>query len=116
MSKVQPLERSGLGVASHVRIKQPRLPATVWQITEFAAPTSFSWRSSRRGVITTAGHVVHVGPSGTVSVTLRIDQRGPLARVVGFFTFGLTRRYLAMEAQGLKRRCEPIPPSPPPAG
>ncbi len=106
VSEVQRLDTGGLTTASKVRLKQPRLPAMVWRVTEIEPPTSFSWSASGGGVTTTAGHLVRAGQDGTVRVTLSIDQHGPMARVLGLFTSGLTRRYLHMEAQGLKRRCE----------
>jgi hypothetical protein len=39
-------------------------------------------------------------------VTLSVSYGGPLGVVVGWMLRGLTRRYLALEAAGLKRRCE----------
>jgi len=48
---------------------------------------------------------VPLGPERTL-VRQRVDQRGPLGTLVGALMRGTTRRYLAMEAEGLKARCE----------
>jgi hypothetical protein len=37
---------------------------------------------------------------------LGVDYAGPLGWLVGRLYSGLTRRYIAMEAEGLKRRLE----------
>jgi hypothetical protein len=39
-------------------------------------------------------------------VRQRIEQRGPLGALVGVMLRRLTRRYLELEAQGLKARSE----------
>ena len=44
--------------------------------------------------------------NGTTAVVLSIDQRGAMAGIAGLFTSKLTAKYLAMEAEGLKCRCE----------
>ncbi|MHB8244614.1 MAG: SRPBCC family protein [Acidimicrobiales bacterium] len=93
-------------VGAKVRLKQPRLATMVWEVTELEVETSFTWSASRGGVTTTAGHRLRAKEDGTTGVLLSIDQRGPMAGLVGLFTSKLTRKYLAMEAKGLKRRCE----------
>jgi hypothetical protein len=59
-------------------------------------------------VRTTATHAVT--PAGTDTsrslVTATLDQEGLLGPVVGRATRGLTNRYIEMELQGLKARCE----------
>ncbi|WP_202513189.1 hypothetical protein [Streptomyces sp. SID3343] len=41
-----------------------------------------------------------------MTFTLTLQQSGLLAPVVGMLAGGLTRRYLRMEAEGLKQRSE----------
>ena len=53
-----------------------------------------------------ADHRVTPIDAETVRVTLSIRQSGPLAPIIGHLYAGLTRRYLNMEAQGVKQRCE----------
>jgi hypothetical protein len=44
--------------------------------------------------------------AGGCTATIRLTQRGPAAPLVGALLDGLTRRYLRMEAEGLKSRTE----------
>ncbi|MFC4021892.1 hypothetical protein ACFOW4_28680 [Micromonospora sp. GCM10011542] len=46
-------------------------------------------------------------PDGRSRVELVLDQSGPLAGPIGFLYGDLVRRYLRLEADGLRRRCEP---------
>jgi uncharacterized protein YndB with AHSA1/START domain len=95
-----------LAVGSRVRIKQPRLPAVIWEVTEVAPRESFSWTAKGAGITTVATHRLTPRLPGGVTVSLGIRQRGALARLVGLLTAGMTRRYVRMEADGLKRRSE----------
>ncbi|MDP9101083.1 MAG: SRPBCC family protein [Actinomycetota bacterium] len=104
--KAEPLGSGELAVGARVRLEQPRIPATVWEVTELTPEVAFTWRASRGGVRTTADHRCRATGPRTTTVVLSIDQRGPLAAVVGLLTSGLTRRYLSMEARGLKAHCE----------
>jgi hypothetical protein len=58
------------------------------------------WGSKPRSTVLTAG------PVRGVTVTLSIGRSGLLAWLTDLFYAGLTRRYLTMEIEGLKRVCE----------
>jgi len=106
MQKVETRDPGVLAVGSKVRIKQPKVPAVTWEVTELEPPRSFTWTATSPGVTTVAEHrITPLGPS-TVEVHLGIRRSGPLARLVSALSANLTRRYVTMEAQGLKRRCE----------
>lgn len=105
MTSVTVLEPGPLRVGSTVRIRQPRLPATVWTIDALVPGRSFSWRSRRPGVRTVAEHVIEPDAPGC-TVTLVVRQSGPLAGVSARLFGGLVRRYMRMEAEGLRRESE----------
>jgi len=82
------------------------MPRLVWEISELETGVAWTWRQSSPGGLALAVHeVVPLGPERTL-VRQRVDQRGPLGTLVGALMRGTTRRYLAMEAAGLKARCE----------
>jgi uncharacterized membrane protein len=102
------LDGPGLEVGDRFEIKQPRLPNLVWQVTEVDRGASWTWRQRSFGGTTLATHeVVAQGPSRTL-VRQRIDQRGPVGVAVGVLTRRLTKRYLALEGQGLASRTEQL--------
>jgi len=98
-----------LQVGSRVRIKQPRLPAVVWTVSDLVVGERFTWTSTSPGVSTRASHRV-VGTADASRATLSIDHAGVLGRLVGRLYGGLTRRYVEMEAAGLKQRSEKSAP------
>lgn len=105
-TSVQRLDDGAFTVGSATRVKQPRLPAMVWRVTELDQPRCFAWTATSGGVTTVADHRLRPNGGGGTTVTLSIAQTGLLAPLVGLLTSSLTRRYVAMEARGLKRRCE----------
>ena len=105
VTSVRRLSSQRLQVGSRVRIKQPRLPATVWTVSDLVEGEQFTWTADSPGVRTRFSHRV-VGRDDGSQATLWIDQGGVLGSVVGLLYGGLTRRYLQMEAAGLKRRSE----------
>ncbi len=105
--RVTPLDGSELAVGRRFEILQPRFPRLVWTVTELDAGQGWTWRQRSPGAATEALHELLALDGGRRTlVRQRIDQRGPGGVVVGLLTRGLTRRYLAMEGEGLKRASE----------
>lgn len=95
-----------LQVGSRARIKQPRIPRTVWTVTELVPGRSFTWTTKGPGVLGFARHELTALPEGGTRARLAVEQTGWLGGPVGKLYAGLTDRYLAMEAAGLRRRSE----------
>ena len=106
VTEVVPLDGSGIAVGKRFEIKQPRLPKLVWEVTEFEPGVSWTWRQRSPGGTTLGRHEVLAGDDGRTLVRQSIDQRGPIGVVVGVLMLRLTKRYLALEAAGLKQRSE----------
>ena len=90
---------------SQVRLKQPKLPEGVWDITAWDAPSYFEWTQKTSGITSVAGHRVEALGEGRARLTLTLDMRGLLIPVVLFYR-GLTNRYLNLETEGMKRAAE----------
>jgi uncharacterized membrane protein len=106
MRSVKRLGDGPFGLGSRVRVRQPGLPQTVYTVTEYASGQTFDWASSFPGVTTTAGHQVLAREDGHATARLTVDQRGLLAPLVALFVARMVRRFVTVEAEGLKRRCE----------
>ena len=106
ITRIVPLDGPGIETGKRFEIKQPRLPKVVWEVTEVDPGVSWTWRQRSPGATAFATHeVVSLGSDRTL-VKQRIGQRGPVGVLVGLFMLRLTKRYLALEAQGLKTRSE----------
>jgi len=77
----------------------------VWTVTTLEPGRRFVWKSGMPGMWVYGDHSVEPSGAGT-RATLRLSYDGLLARLMGRLTRGITNRYLAMEANGLKRRSE----------
>lgn len=107
VTSVERLDQGPLRVGSRARIRQPRLPVAVWEVTDFVPGESFTWIARGPGILTTGRHVViPSGGEGHVKVTASLEQAGLLGPLVGLLTKRLTDRYLQTEVSGLKARCE----------
>ena len=92
-------------VGARYVIEQPKLARATWEVTEWAPPHRFTWRSHLTGVTTTGTHVVE--PQGDGSrATLSIDWSGLLAVPVRLAYGRLTQGYLDVEGGNLKERAE----------
>jgi uncharacterized protein YndB with AHSA1/START domain len=105
MRRVERLDSGPLAPGSRVRIEQPRLPVGVWTVTELRAPNTFAWVLRRPGVVATGTHSVWPAPAGS-RVELALTFAGLLAGLIARIGRRLTERYLELESQGLKHRCE----------
>jgi len=104
------LDGADLCLGSRVEIKQPKLPTMLWTVTELDPGRSFTWQAKRTGATMRARHQLRGLAEGPVHVTLGVDQSGPIGRLLGappFSTFA--KRYVQMEADGLKQRSEGRP-------
>ena len=108
VERIVALDGSGIEVGKRFEIKQPRLPNLVWEVTKVDPGVSWTWRQRSAGGSTLATHEVLAAGADRTLVRQRIDQRGPAGVVVGVLMRRLTRRYLELEAQGLKRRSEQL--------
>ena len=107
VSSVELLDPGPLRVGSRARIRQPRLPVAVWQVTELVPGRSFTWVARGPLIVSTGRHeVAPAGGDGHVTVTATLEQAGPVGAVVGLLTRRLTDRYLQTEVRGLKAHCE----------
>ena len=106
VERAVPLDGPAIEVGRRFEIEQPRLPKVVWQVTEVDPGRSWTWRQRSPGSTACASHEVVPVDAGRTLVRQRIDQRGALGVVVGVLMRRLTRRYLHLEADGLKARSE----------
>src|SRR5215471_5649789 len=77
-----------------------------WETIELNG-RSWTWATTSPGLRTEASHVLTRSGEGTVAEQ-SITPSGPLGRLAAFVWRSLTRRYLAIEAAGLKQRSEQV--------
>jgi hypothetical protein len=102
---VRPLDAGPLAVGNRAIVRQPKLFPARWQVTELEEGRSFSWITRGPGILVTARHSIEDVASGS-RATLSLDFSGPLGALFARLSRGLNARYLALEAQGLKKRAE----------
>jgi hypothetical protein len=75
-------------------------------VTVFESPREFTWVAGDPLLTTVARHQIEPQPAGGSTVTMTLEQRGPLWWLFAWLTKGLTQSYVEMEREGLKRRAE----------
>lgn len=92
-------------VGASARVNQPKLPPADWVVTLLEEGHRFDWESRAPGVHVFATHSVE--PSGNGSrARLLVRYQGIIGTLIRALAGSITRRYIALEAQGLKRRSE----------
>lgn len=102
------LDGPNLAVGKRFEIKQPRLPKLVWEVTEVTPGVSWTWAQRSPGGSALARHDVIAESDCRTLVRQEIDQRGVFGALVGRLMRPTTKRYLELEAQGLKARSEQL--------
>jgi uncharacterized membrane protein len=108
IERVVALDGPGIEPGKRFEIKQPRLPTVVWAVTEVDPGRSWTWRAHSPGATAYATHEVVTQVDGTTLVRQRMDQRGPIGVAVGVLMRRMTKRYLELEAKGLKAQSEQL--------
>ena len=104
-SSLQRLDDGPVGVGSRIRIKQPRLVPGNWTITEWNPENNFAWISKGGGATSLANHWIETdGDVCTFHQSMKIS--GFIGRPTAFLLRAIIRRYMDMEATGLKNRSE----------
>ena len=102
------LDGPGLAVGKRFAIKQPGMSKLVWDVTEIDPGSSWTWVQRSPGVLVSARHDVSAQSGGRTLVRQQLDQRGVLGALVGRLMAKKTKRFLELEAQGLKARSEQL--------
>jgi uncharacterized membrane protein len=106
VAAVELLTPAPLTRGSRVRLRQPKLPEGVWDVTAWDPPSYFEWTQKAGGITSVAGHRIEDLGEGRARLTLTLDMRGLLIPVMALFYKGLTNRYMTLEAEGMKRAAE----------
>jgi len=109
VTEAKGLDSPGFDVGNRFSIRQPRLPRLVWEVTEVTPGRSWSWRSHSFAAESIATHELIPAAPGRTDVRQRLQLRGPLGVLTAVTRRRLMRRYLDMEAAGLKHRVEQPP-------
>jgi uncharacterized membrane protein len=97
-----------LAVGKRFSIKQPGMSKLVWKVTEIDPGLSWTWVQSAPGALASARHDVIAQPDGRTLVRQQLVQRGVLGVLVARLMIKKTKRFLQLEAQGLKARSEQL--------
>ena len=105
ITSVRRLGDRPLAVGNRVIIRQPKFPPALWTVTVVEPGHMFTWCSVAPGLRIIGDH--RVAPAGGGSVaTLSLEIEGLFGGAWGSLTKGITERYIALEAEGLKARSE----------
>ncbi|WP_428341742.1 SRPBCC family protein [Mycobacterium sp.] len=99
---------TNLAVGKRFSIKQPGMSRLTWKVTDIDPGLSWTWVQRAPGAFTSARHDVIAQPDGRTLVRQQLDQRGVLGALVARLMAKKTKRFLELEAQGLKARSEQI--------
>lgn len=96
-----------LALGARVRVTQPGLRPMVWTVAALDPGRAFTWTAAAGGVRTAGSHAIEPLDGGERSrLTLGLTQSGALAPLIRLLLGQRTRRYVGLEAAGLKAAAE----------
>lgn len=105
ITSIKRLDGEGFAVGRRAMIRQPKFPPAMWTVSRIVPGRRFEWVNRAPGLRVTGHHAVE--PLGKGSrATLGLSYDGIFGGLLAWMTEGITRRYLEMEAKGLKARAE----------
>ena len=105
VTSIKRLDTGPFVVGSRAVIRQPKFPPALWTVIAIDGRRSFTWSNRAPGIKVIAYHSVDAKGDRS-KATLSLKYEGLLGRLLARMTRGITNRYLAMEAKGLKARSE----------
>ena len=105
VTSVKRLGDAPFAVGTKVLIRQPKFPPALWKVTAIEPQRTFTWVSTAPGLRVVGRHSVAPIAGGS-RATLSLEMHGLFASAFGRLTGGITERYIALEANGLKARSE----------
>jgi uncharacterized membrane protein len=111
MTSVRRLDDGPLRVGSSARIEQPRMRPMVWTVTELVPLQTFTWTTRAPGITIAGIHRVHAEGGGATRLELAAVGSGPLAGIADLLAGRRTRRYVQLEAAGIKAAAEAVRPT-----
>jgi hypothetical protein len=105
VTRARRLGTGEMGVGSRVLIEQPKLPPSMWIVSELDPGRTLTLRSGLPGMRVIAHHRLEPVEAGC-RVTLSVRFEGLFGGLLARWTRDLNHRYLELEANGLKQHCE----------
>lgn len=105
VTSIKRLDAGPVAVGTRAVVRQPKFPPAIWTVSAIEPGRGFTWVNRAPGVFVSAQHIVEPTSDGS-RATLSLCYEGWLGRLLARWTNGITNRYLAMEASGLKARAE----------
>jgi len=106
VTAVELTPKGPLTPTSEARITQPKFGSNVWRVTALDPGRSFTWETKRPGSRMVGSHTIEARTGGGSTVTLAVDSTGWAVALLGWALKGTGRRFVELEAAGLKRLAE----------
>jgi hypothetical protein len=105
ITRIRRLDGGAFALGTRALIKQPKFPPALWTLTKIEPGRRFEWVNKAPGLAVTGHHSVVPTATGC-RATLALSYEGIFGGVLARMTEGITKRYITMEAAGLKARAE----------